>query len=347
MPTYSVGPLLLNGKYAKGEYMVPLSTCESPLVACVNRGAKVSMLCGGVETLILKDEMTRAPMFIVNSLKQAGKVIDSVNTTENEIREIVESTTRYGKLTSLSTKLVGDNLFVRIGMQCGDAAGHNMTTKAAAAFSEYLVTKFNGLRLVSLSGNYCVDKKPNAVDSILGRGKTIVAQLKINENVCMEFLRSSIYSIHDLNIKKNFIGSAAAVSLGFNAHHANPLAALYISTGQDVGNIVEGSQGITTTSIENDKLVFSVTLPAIIVGTVGGGTANNEPKQNLESLGCFGSGNPIGTNSKKLADIVAASVLVAELNLLAVQTNAYELIRSHETIERKKDQFGFSALTKI
>ena len=59
-------------------------------------------------------------------------------------------------------------------------------------------------------------------------------------------------------------------------------------------------------------------------------------KSALEKRGCFGTGNQVGSNAKKLADIIGASVAVGELNLLAALSKQYEMTRAHERFERQK-----------
>ena len=108
------------------------------------------------------------------------------------------------------------------------------------------------------------------------------------------------------------------------------LLAIYLATGQDAANIVEGSQGITYAEVRNQDLYFSVTIPNIIVGTVGNGKNETPFKERLEKMGCIGQGG-----SQTLAHLVAATVLAGELSLLAALTNPHELMRAHTAIERK------------
>ncbi|HLC45890.1 MAG TPA: 3-hydroxy-3-methylglutaryl-CoA reductase, partial [archaeon] len=74
-------------------------------------------------------------------------------------------------------------------------------------------------------------------------------------------------------------------------------------------------------------------LPALEVGTVGGGTGLPTQKECLELLGCAGSGKPPGANSKKLAEIIAATALAGELSTLAAQS-AGHLAPAHKRLGR-------------
>lgn len=118
----------------------------------------------------------------------------------------------------------------------------------------------------------CVDKKVSAINGILGRGKYVIADMLIPRAVCQERLKTTPEAIVNLHVKKNLMGSIVSGGLRTaNAHFANLLYAIYLATGQDVANIVEGSQGFTHAELRNGDLYFSVTLPNIIVGTVGNG----------------------------------------------------------------------------
>jgi hydroxymethylglutaryl-CoA reductase (NADPH) len=209
-----------------------------------------------------------------------------------------------------------------------------MSTKASDALIEWVLGQYKDLKYISISGNYCVDKKNSAVNGILGRGKYVVADLVISKELCLEYLRSTPEKIAELNVKKNLLGSIIAGSVASaNAHFANILLGIYLSTGQDAANIVEGSQGITHAEVRAGDLYFSVTLPNIIVGTVGNGKDLDFVRQNLELIGCNNKSKG-DTSSKKLASIIAATVLCGELSLLAAQTNRGELNRSHMYYER-------------
>jgi hydroxymethylglutaryl-CoA reductase (NADPH) len=100
--------------------------------------------------------------------------------------------------------------------------------------------------VLALSGNYCTDKKPAAINWIEGRGKSVVAEAVIPGHVVKTVLKTTIADLCNLNIKKNLIGSAMAGSIGgFNAHAANILTAIFLATGQDPAQNVESSMCMT------------------------------------------------------------------------------------------------------
>jgi hydroxymethylglutaryl-CoA reductase (NADPH) len=115
------------------------------------------------------------------------------------------------------------------------------------------------------------------------------------------------------------------------------LLGFYLATGQDAANIIEGSQGMVHTELRSDNLYFTVTLPNIIVGTIGSGKTFDFVRENLRQLGCLEERLP-GQNARRLAVIAAAAVLCGELSLLAAQTNPGELMKSHMKLERQKNE---------
>jgi len=335
IPVGVVGPIRVIGDYANGEYYVPLATTEGALVASVNRGAKVLTLSGGVRTKIISDGMTRAPLFWTPSIVEAVRLVEWVKEHFEDIRREAQSTTRHGRLISIDPFFMGNLVWLRFKFETGDAMGMNMVTIATDRAVDYIEKNFPGTaRLVALSGNMCTDKKPAGINSLLGRGKTVIAEALIPDSIIREHLKVSADRIHEVNMMKNWAGSARALSVSFNAHIANIVAAIFIATGQDVAQVVESSMGWTWTEVRDDKLYISVTLPSLEVGTVGGGTWLPTQQEALSIMGVAGPGDPPGTNAKKFAEIVAATVLAGELNLLAALA-ADELARAHASKRSK------------
>lgn len=335
IPTYLAGPIYIIGEHAQGEFKAPLSVTEKPIIPSVNRGAKAAGLSGGIHTRILKDEMTRAPYLTAEDPDTAAEIVQHLMTHTAEIAAAAESTTRYGRFRSIETIVQGRDIYARIGMFCGDAAGHNMTTQAAAAVVEYILNTFPGrAKAGALSSNLCPDKKPSEITVRKGRGKSVEAYVTIPNHIIAEHLKTTGARLAELNQKKNITGSELAGSLSRNAHHANIIAAIYLATGQDIANVVEGSLGTTEVECTGKDTLFSVYLPSVIVGTVGGGTSLPYAQKNLERLGCRGPGNPIGANARKLAEIVAATVLAGELSLMSALANNSELMKTHILYER-------------
>jgi len=332
----SVGPLKIISTEITGEVSVPMATFETPLWPSTSRGAKVSCLAGGIHAVVVDDGMTRSVVVEAPSITAAYDLVNNLKLREAEIAALVATTSRFAKFKKLHFQIIGNLIYIRLAIYTGDASGHNMVTSAAEKLLTWIIEQYPQIKYVSISANFCTDKKVSAVNAILGRGKYVVADLLVSKEICHEILRSTPAKIVELHIKKNLIGTMLAGGLrSANAHFANMLLAVFLATGQDAANIIEGSQGIVHAEVRGEDLYFSVSLTNLIVGTVGNGKDLDFTKHNLELLGCNTQAEP-GYNARRLAIIIAATVLCGELSLLAAQTNPGELMRTHLTMERAK-----------
>jgi len=334
VPVGVAGPLRVDGEYARGYFYVPLATTEGALVASVNRGAKAVTLSGGARARVIHDGMARAPAFWTPGIDEAVRLVQWVRERIEDIRREAESTTRHGRLIEVQPFITGNIVWLRFVYSTGDAMGMNMATIATDRAAEWILENYPGTaRLVAISGNMCTDKKPAMVNMLLGRGKTVAAEAVIKRDVALKVLKVPPEEIDAVNRVKNLLGSARAGSMSYNAHFANIIAAIFIATGQDVAQVVESSMGYTWTELRDGDLYISVTLPSLEVGTVGGGTRLPTQREALAMLGAAGGGDPPGTNARKLAEIIAATVLAGEINLLAALA-ANELARAHRLLGR-------------
>ncbi|MBS0635822.1 MAG: hydroxymethylglutaryl-CoA reductase [Verrucomicrobia bacterium] len=331
IPLEWVGPIQLIGPEVNDLVEVPLATFESPLWPSTTRGATLCNKAGGIRVAVLDERMTRSVLVQTATTLEAQIIYNSLFQRKAEIASIAEKTSSHISFTDMHIQVVGNLIYVRLEMRTDDASGHNMVTKASDAVLDWICKTYPEASYVSISGNFCTDKKVSAVNGILGRGKYVVADVTIPRKLIEKFLKTTPEAIVQLNIKKNLIGSIIAGSLrSANAHFANMLLALYLATGQDAANIVEGSQGIVHAEMQGDSLYFSVTLPNIIMGTVGAGKNLDFVQENLTRLGCKNSPN----NARRLACIMAATCLSGELSLLGAQTNPGELVGTHMRLER-------------
>ncbi|MCE4604856.1 MAG: hydroxymethylglutaryl-CoA reductase (NADPH) [Aeropyrum sp.] len=334
IPVGVAGPLKVVGDYARGEYYIPLATTEGALVASVNRGAKAITLSGGARARVIKDGMTRAPLLWTPSVSEASRLSEWVLSRIEDLRGVVSSVTRHGRLVEIQPYIVGNLVWLRLSFKTGDAMGMNMVTISSDRICKFIEENYGGeARCVALSGNMCSDKKPAIINRILGRGKYVVAEALVKAGVVRDVLKTTAEMIHFVNTAKNLLGSAAAGSNSYNAHFANIIAAVFIATGQDAAQVVESSMGFTWTEVRGEDLYISVTLPSLEVGTVGGGTRLPTQRELLSLLGVAGGGDPPGVNALKLAEIIASAVLAGELNLLAAIA-AGHLARAHEMLGR-------------
>jgi hydroxymethylglutaryl-CoA reductase (NADPH) len=328
----------VKGEHARGDYYVPLATTEGALVASVNRGCGAVTRAGGADVRILRNGMTRAPVFSARDVLHAKAVKDFVDGNREALAAAAAETTSHGELTGAMTFVTGTTVHVRLEFDTKDAMGMNMVTIASERIAD-LIEERTGARLVALSGNLCTDKKPAAVNGILGRGKTVVAGVKLPGALVSEVFKTDGRTIAEVNYRKNLVGSARAGSLGYNAHAANVIAALFIACGQDAAHVVEGSGTFTTVEEQEGGVYVSVTIPALQIGTIGGGTALETQRECLSLLGVAGGGTPPGANAGRFAEIAACAVLAGELSLLGA-LGAGHLARAHRALGRGKPGGG-------
>lgn len=335
IPMRVVGPVKIISNEVNGEVPLPLATLETPLWPSTHRGARVCTQAGGIRATLVDERMTRSVLFEADSVAEIFRIYKEIQEQKGTLQALISESSRFAKLIDMHAQIVGSMLFLRFELLTGDASGHNMATLASDRMLDWILKKYSQLRYVSISGNYCTDKKVSAVNGILGRGKNVIAEVSISRELCRKLLKTTPEKIVELNIKKNLIGNIMAGGLRTaNAHFANMLLGFYLATGQDVANIVEGSQGVVFAEVRGDELYFSVTVPNLIVGTVGNGKTLEFVTENLRILGCLEKREP-GMNARRLAIIAAATILCGELSLLAAQTNQGELMRSHIKLERQ------------
>ncbi|KAI4375752.1 hypothetical protein MLD38_013579 [Melastoma candidum] len=335
IPVGVAGPLLLDGR----EYIVPMATTEGCLVASTNRGCKAIAMSGGASSVLLKDGMTRAPVVRFSSAVRAAELKLFMENPENfeNLSAVFNRSSRFARLQSIKCAIAGKNLYMRFSCSTGDAMGMNMVSKGVQNVLDYLQGDFPDMDVMGISGNFCSDKKPAAVNWIEGRGKSVVCEALIKGDVVRKILKTSVESLVELNMIKNLTGSAMAGALGgFNAHASNIVSAVYIATGQDPAQNVESSHCITMMEAMNDgqDLHISVTMPSIEVGTVGGGTQLASQSACLNLLGVKGANREApGGNARLLARVVAGSVLAGELSLMSA-ISAGQLVNSHMKYNR-------------
>jgi hydroxymethylglutaryl-CoA reductase (NADPH) len=338
IPTRWIGPMTFAKVTSLGvdspiaATQVPLATFETTLFYSVQRGSRVIQTAGGLTSTLISDSMSRSITLQTPDAFTALTISQFVKSNLTKLQQdVVVKQSKYAKLQTIDVYQVANLVYLRIAIFSDNASGHNMVTLIADAIGDYLLARFTTAAYVSVSGNMCVDKKVSAINALKGRGKHVIAEMLIPRDVIESILHTTPEKIVELNIKKNLLGSIMAGSVqSANAHYANMLLAIYLATGQDAANIVEGSQGITFAEVRDNQLYFSVSIPNIIVGTVGHGKQDDVFLQRFTKMSCDG---PQG--SQRLAHLVAATVFAGELSLLAALTNPHELMKAHTAIERK------------
>lgn len=335
IPLKWIGPIAFSFPFLE-QVKVPLATFETTLWPSVARGAKLSREVGGLSVNVEPAGMSRSILLEAPTAMQALSFEKRLKSEREVWQECCQNSSRFAKLIDVHSECVGSLLFIRLAFFTADAAGHNMVTKASEAILNSILTRYSELKYVSLSANYCTDKKVSSINGLLGRGYRATAEIEIPRKLCEKYLHTTPEAIEKIHVKKNLIGSILAGSLrSANAHFANMLLAFFLATGQDGANIVEGSQGMTDVKVNSKgDLLFSCVLPSLVLGTIGHGKKETLVQENLRKLGCFRSEFLPGESAKRLAAIGSAVVLCGELSLLAALTRPGELMRAHEHFER-------------
>ncbi|KAJ1558050.1 3-hydroxy-3-methylglutaryl-coenzyme A (HMG-CoA) reductase isozyme [Nowakowskiella sp. JEL0078] len=316
LPVGVAGPIKIDGI----SYQIPMATTEGCLVASTSRGCKAITLGGGATTVLVQDSMTRGPVVSFPSLTTSIACKHFVDSVEgfSILESAFNSTSRFAKLQKIKIAMTGRYMFLRFATVTGDAMGMNMISKGVEKALAELQDRFPEMQIIALSGNYCTDKKPAAINWIEGRGKSVVSEAVIPAKIVHSVLKTTVEAVVELNISKNLIGSAMAGSIGgFNAHAGNILTAVFLATGQDPAQNVESSNCMTLMEKTRDgDLYISCAMPCIEVGTIGGGTQLPPQAACLDMLGVRGPNyEQPGANAQRLARIICASVMAGELSL--------------------------------
>ncbi|CAG9537256.1 unnamed protein product [Cercopithifilaria johnstoni] len=333
VPTGIVGPLLVNER----KCFVPMSTTEGALIASTNRGCRAIFESGGVTARVYRNGMTRAPVVQFANVTRALEMKDLLDSPSSfeEIKTVFDSTSSFARLQRLETDVAGRLLFIRFEAETGDAMGMNMVSKGANAVLLYLKEKYREMEVLSVSGNYCMDKKASAINWIKGRGKSIVAEATISAAVVQTVLKTTVDALVQLGRAKLLIGSSMAGTIGgWNAHAANIVAAIFIATGQDVAQVVSSSMCLTTMEkTDFGDLCISCNMHCLEVGTVGGGTILPAQNACLQIMGCGIPTSVPGECAARLAEIICSTVLAGELSLMAAECSN-DLVKSHIRLNR-------------
>lgn len=330
VPIGLAGPLWINGEHAEGQFYIPMATTEGTLVASYNRGMRLLSECGGVKTTVVARSMQRSPVFLFDDARDARAFGSWVEANFEAIKAAAEATTRSGKLTSIQQFAVGPTRHLRFNYTTGDAAGQNMTGKATYAACEWIkANRPAGARYI-LSGNTDTDKKHSQMNMISTRGRRVVAEAVLSREALKRVMRVTPEALfHARQVSQT--GAFLAGSANNGAHAANALAAMFIATGQDAANVAESHAAIVYAQLNDDgDYYWSITLPALIVATVGGGSGLATQSECLAMLGCRGAGK-----ADKLAEICAAVALAGEISL-SCAILAGDWVSSHEKYGRNR-----------
>lgn len=329
VPIGVAGPLLINGAFSQGLFYIPLATTEGALVASYNRGMKACLMSGGISTICLTELMQRSPLFKFENIFTVGRFIIWIDEKMEEFKKIVGQVSRYAKLLDVKTNFEGNSVILTFEYSTGDASGQNMVTICTSAICKYILGNFSSKpKEWYIESNYSGDKKATALSFTNVRGKKVTAEIVLKKDVIESVLKTEAKKMYQY-WKSSTLASIQSGAIGAQGHIANGLTALFIACGQDVACISESSVGITRMELTDEgDLYVAVTLPSLVVGTVGGGTSLPTQKECLEMLDCYGD-----NKAKKFAEICTSIALAGEISI-ASALSAGQFTSAHVKLGR-------------
>jgi len=331
VPTGVIGPVRVIGSAAKGDYFVPLATSEGALVASYHRGAKACYLAGGVTSVCLVEGVQRSPLFKFKDLGELGVFVAWILPMIETFQEITEKTSRFAKLVDMKSNIEGNHLIITFEFHTGDASGQNMVTLCTDEICQYIIEHAPVKPTFwFIEGNYSGDKKATALSFTNVRGKKVTTEVTLSKAIVEGVLKTTPEAMTEY-WRSSTIGIIQSGAIGAHGHYANGLTAMFIATGQDAACVAEAAIGITRMELTPEgDLYCSVTLPNLIVGTVGGGTSLPTQRECLELMNCYGAGN-----ARKFAEICGAVVIAGELSIAAA-LSAGHFSSAHKKLGRRK-----------
>lgn len=328
VPLGVAGPVRIEGAAARGDFFVPLATSEGTLVASFQHAFNAINRCGGARAACTQQHVGRAPCFEFANLDEACRFAQWIPTRLDALREAVAGTSRFCRLLEARVAIVGNTVYTLFDFTTGDAAGQNMVTIATEALCRHACAAAPvkpGYWFVE--ANFSGDKKASALAFVGRRGRAASATVELDRDLVAASLHTTPERMHDY-WRMSALGGVMSGTIGVQGHYANGLAALYLATGQDVACVAESAVGVTRMELRGERLFVSVTLPSLVLGTVGGGTGLPSQAAGLRLMGLEGDGK-----AAALAEVAAALCLAGEISIIGALA-AGDFARAHEKLAR-------------
>ncbi|MES2818138.1 MAG: phosphotransferase [Pseudomonadota bacterium] len=335
IPVGLAGPLHIKGEHAVGLFYAPMATSEGALLASATRGATALSRSGGVTTRVIGQRMMRVPLFAFGCMKQALFFADWVQDQSQDLALEVRKFSNFAKLVEVQAQVMGRNVHVHFIYETGDAAGQNMTTTCTWQACQWIfkqLQRFEGLKVLDfmVEANLSNDKKVTYQTFLKGRGVRVMAESVLTDETCQRVLKVTAKQL--VTAYQNFVtGSLAAGMIGFNINVANVVAAMFTALGQDIACVHESALAQLHLELNEDGDVYCImTMPSLVIGTVGGGTNLPQQRECLELIDCAGPGK-----AHKLAEVIVGYCLALDLSTLAAIA-ADQFARAHERLGRNR-----------
>ncbi|MFM6952904.1 MAG: phosphotransferase [Bacteroidota bacterium] len=339
IPVGIVGPLSFNNN-GKSEFVyAPIGTLEGALVASMNRGAKVVSRSGGFQATVAWQKMVRTPMLLLKEARYAQPICDWITQHFDDIKKTAEAYSNHAQLLNIDAQILEHCVHLHFIYTTGDASGQNMTTTCTWHGLLYLVDQLREhlpdceFEFI-IEGNGASDKKVSTHNIEVGRGVRVTAQCDIPRQVIHEVLRTTPERmLAFVRPSQDYAKKMGMVT--FNVNVANAIAGIFVATGQDLASIHESSSALMDmqplgSEIYPEGIRLTLTLPNLVVGTVGGGTHVSKQAQALQIMDCLGSGK-----IERFAQLIAGFSLALEVSTYAAIMSG-EFAKAHEKLGRNK-----------
>ncbi len=330
VPLGVAGPIRIVGSAANGDFFVPFATSEGTLVASFQHAFNVMTRSGGAVAQCGDEQVGRAPCFEFANLPQAAEFARWLASSLPALQEITAGTSRFCRLRAATTAIVGNTVYVLFEFSTGDAAGQNMVTLATQAVCAHLLANMPKPPVAWLVESMMSgDKRATPMAFRSTRGRNVSAEIVIPPKQVERYWRTEPAKM-ERAWRQAVNGAAQTGAVGLQGNVANALAAIFIACGQDVACVAEATTALTRVErTPANELYASVTLPNLIVGTVGGGTYLPTAHECLSMLGCAGGGH-----ARKFAEICAAVALAGELAIVGAMASG-QFAAAHASGGRK------------
>ncbi len=326
VPLGIAGPLVVDTSSGRRALYVPFATNEGALVASHARGMRLLAASGGARARVTRESLSQHPTFTYDDARGAERARDFVAREFAAFAKLAATTTKHGALVAANAHLIGRRMIVELEFTTGDAIGINMAARATELVAERIAVKTRAVAR-ALHGQ---DVEKRATGRMLGRGRSVVCDAKIPRDVLLSLARTTPEALCELWHTYQ-VGFAELRSSNWCVQSANGLAAVLVACGQDVAYLPECANGFLDFDIARDGALYaSVTLPSLLVGTVGGGAEKGTAAECLALLGCVGA-----RSANRFAEILAAVVLAGDLSLMAAFAT-HEFVAAHEKLGRNR-----------
>lgn len=310
IPVGITGPLRVNGLSARGDYSLPLATTDPGLIGACNRGLQVMAEAGGCTAMVLDEGIGRGLTFGFRTLQQAGLFAHWVISHVDTFRRVAAATPAEARLIDLRVTVESNLVHAYCEFAPGDAVDGEAGA-AADAIRAYVRKHCPVRPLAEAVGVSPAPLPGGLLPTPTVQGRRVSAEVILPADLIEARLETTVQQI--ATAWRGPAGDAADGLPGAPRWPVRALAALFAACGQELAGAAASAAGLYRFEVTpQGELYAGVTLPHLMVGTVGGGTALPAQRACLDLLGLAGPGK-----APALAEVCAGLCLAAELAALA------------------------------